>query len=185
MRPLCFRVSTRRGPRNVSAPSRWCMRNRIVILIACLLALSSGAQDYQQALPGYHYEFPRDHFNHPDYRTEWWYYTGNLKSADGRRFGFELTFFRQAVARKGNDSPWHIHDLYMAHLALSDVNGHRFFHDERINRAGPGIAGIEERTGLIWNGNWQVQITKAGHALRGSNEAFSIQLDLTPAKPPV
>ena len=90
-------------------------------MLVCLLAIGSGAQDYKQALPGYRYEFPRDHFNHPDYRTEWWYYTGNLKSADGRRFGFELTFFRQAVARDANDSPWHIHDLYMAHLALSDL----------------------------------------------------------------
>ena len=49
------------------------------------------------ALPGYRYQFPRDHFSHPDYQTEWWYYTGNLRAADGHRFGFELTFFRQAL----------------------------------------------------------------------------------------
>jgi len=54
---------------------------------------------YQTALPGYHYNFPRDHFNHPDFQTEWWYYTGNIKSPDGHRFGFELTFFRQGVDR--------------------------------------------------------------------------------------
>src|ERR1700760_1437773 len=114
------------------------MKSRFSALLACVLALSSGAQDYKQALPGYRFEFPRDHFDHPEYRTEWWYYTGNLKSSDGHRFGFELTFFRQGVARDKDTSTWRIHDLYMAHLALSDLSGRHFYHDERINRAGPG-----------------------------------------------
>jgi predicted secreted hydrolase len=161
------------------------MRNNFVLVLICLVAIGSPAADYKQALPGYHYQFPRDHFNHPDYRTEWWYYTGNLKSANGRRFGFELTFFRQAVARDASDSPWHIQDLYMAHLALSDLSGHRFYHDEHINRAGPGIAGIDERRGLIWNGNWQVQIAAADQTLRAVNEQFAIQLDLASSKAPV
>src|SRR5437763_17199639 len=153
MRPLCFRVSTRRGPRNVSTPSRWCMRNRIVVLLSCLLALSSGAQDYKQALPGYHYQFPSDHFNHPDYQTEWWYYTGNLKSSDGHRFGFELTFFRQAVDRtKPRTSAWDVSDAWLAHLALSDIDGGQFRHWERLNRSGPGIAGASLEDRRVWNG---------------------------------
>src|SRR5437764_13154604 len=125
-------------------------------LFASLLALllPAWAVQWQLALPGYQYQFPRDHFSHPDYQSEWWYYTGNLRSADGHRFGFELTFFRQATGRDQDQSTWHIHDVYMAHLALSDISGRRFYHDERINRAGPGIAGIDERAGLIWNGNW-------------------------------
>ena len=64
--------------------------------------LLAGFELYRAALPGYHYEFPRDHFNHPEFQTEWWYYTGNLRDTQGRRFGFELTFFRQGVdARPG------------------------------------------------------------------------------------
>lgn len=161
------------------------MRNSLLLVLICLIGLDSPAADYKQALAGYRYEFPRDHFNHPDYRAEWWYYTGNVKSANGRRFGFELTFFRQAVTRDKGDSPWHVEDLYLAHLALSDLGGRRFYHDERINRAGPGIAGVDERTGLIWNGNWQVHLTEAKQSLRGVNAEFGIQLDLTPAKPPV
>jgi len=161
------------------------MKSRLLLILSCLLAAGSPAQDYKQALPGYHYEFPRDHFNHPGYRTEWWYYTGNLRATDGRRFGFELTFFRQAVARDASQSPWHINDLYMAHLALSDVNGRRFYRDERINRAGPGIAGIDERTGLIWNGNWQVQVAASRQVLHALNEQLAIQLDFQAAKPPV
>ena len=161
------------------------MKSSFLFVAVCLFAVGSGAQDYKQALPGYRYEFPRDHFSHPDYRTEWWYYTGNLKSADGRRFGFELTFFRQAAARDANDSPWHIHDLYMAHLALSDISGRRFFHDERMNRAGPGIAGVDAGTGMIWNGNWRIQISSASQTLHALNGEFAIQLDLMPAKAPV
>jgi predicted secreted hydrolase len=161
------------------------MRNRFVTALILLFAISGQAADYRLALPGYHYEFPRDHFDHPDYQTEWWYYTGNLKSADGHRFGFELTFFRQGIARDADQSKWHLHDLYMAHLALSDVSGRRFYHDERINRAGPGIAGIDQSTGTIWNGNWQAHLTEARQTLQGLGENFEIQLNLTPAKPPV
>lgn len=161
------------------------MKSRLCALLVALLALSAFAADYKIAEPGYHYQFPRDHFNHPGYQTEWWYYTGNLKSGDGHRFGFELTFFRQAVARDSNESTWHVHDIYMAHLALSDITGHRFYYQERINRAGPGLAGIDEQTGTIWNGNWQAQLTDARQTLQGLGDPFSFQLHLTPAKPPV
>lgn len=161
------------------------MKISLSIVFALLLFANSWAADYQLALPGYHYQFPRDHFDHPDYQTEWWYYTGNLKSADGHRFGFELTFFRQAVARDANASPWRIHDIYLAHLALSDISGRHFYHEERINRAGPGIAGINDKTRLIWNGNWQVKLEDDRHSLQAANEAFELQLNLRPAKPPV
>src|SRR6266851_1839614 len=73
----------------------------------------AGAQ-YKTALPGYRFEFPRDHFNHEDFQTEWWYTTGNLIAADGHHYGFELTFFRQGAdrdpAKKGS---WDIQDLYL------------------------------------------------------------------------
>ncbi len=161
------------------------MRNKLAFLFVLLLAVTGRAQDYTIAAPGYHYQFPRDHFNHPDYRTEWWYYTGNLKAADGHRFGFELTFFRQGVSRDANASVWSMRDLYMAHLALSDISGGRFYHTERVNRAGPGIAGVDERTGLIWNGNWQVKLNEQRQTLRGIDEGFGIQLEMKPGKPPV
>src|SRR5712692_3494077 len=112
------------------------------VLLAIVLALASpldaqvpGLQThYRVALPGYRFKFPRDNFNHPDFQTEWWYYTGNLKSTDGHRFGFELTFFRRGVARdRERTSPWQVEDLYFAHLALSDLNGGKFYHAERTN----------------------------------------------------
>src|SRR6185369_705134 len=104
-----------------------------------LLALT-----WLQALPGHHYQFPRDHFDHPEFRTEWWYYTGNVKARDGHRFGFEVVFFRQGQRRgpAANPSRWRIDDLYLAHLALTDIDQSRFLFYKRLNRAGPGIAGI-------------------------------------------
>lgn len=167
------------------------MKSRLAVLLAFLAALPAAAQQprpapqFQPALPGYRYQFPRDHFDHPGYQTEWWYYTGNLKSADGHRFGFELTFFRQGVSRAPNPSPWYVHDLYMAHLALSDIHGRRFYHAERLSRSGPGIAGVSQSAAAIWNGNWQVQISGSKQQLRGATEDFGIDLTLDSAKPPV
>lgn len=161
------------------------MKSKLPILLVLAVAIQTLGQEYKLALPGYHFEFPRDHFDHADYATEWWYYTGNLRAADGHRFGFELTFFRQAVDRGTDSSPWSIRDLYMAHLALSDVSGGRFYSSERINRAGPGVAGVHAETGLIWNGNWQMKIGESAHKLRGISANFALDLSLSPTKPPV
>src|ERR1700686_5281513 len=87
-----------------------------------LLVLSLEAADFQyrEALPGYRYQFPRDHFEHEDFHTEWWYYTGNLTGARGERFGFELVFFRQGSRHAtANKSAWAVQDLYLAHAALT------------------------------------------------------------------
>lgn len=160
------------------------MRNRLCMLLM-VLCVSAWPQQYQPALPGYRYEFPRDHFSHPDYRTEWWYYTGNLRAKDGHRFGFELTFFRQGISPEANSSPWYIHDLYLAHLALSDVSGGRYYATERINRAGPGVAGVDAASETIWNGNWQARIGESTHTLRGIGNDFFFDLTVAPQKPPV
>jgi predicted secreted hydrolase len=160
------------------------MRNKRIALLLLGTACAT-AQDYKIAQPGYTFEFPRDYFNHEDYQTEWWYYTGNLKSADGHRFGFELTFFRQGVSRADSSRPWFVHDLWMAHIALSDINGQRFYSEERLNRAGPGVAGVNAQAGLVWNGNWQAHIAEHGGELRGVADKFGLALELIPVKQPV
>ena len=165
------------------------MRNNWIAFLLLGTACAT-AQEYKIAQPGYAFEFPRDYFNHEDYQTEWWYYTGNVKSADGHRFGFELTFFRQGVSRAGSSSPWFVRDLWMAHIALSDINGQRFYCEERLNRAGPGVAGVDAQTGLvqtgrIWNGNWQAHIAEEGEELRAATDRFGLALKLVPLKQPV
>ena len=155
----------------------------VILLLCCAVPLLA---QYEAALPGYRYEFPRDHFNHPGYRTEWWYYTGNLKSADGHRFGFELTFFRQGVSRdRATTSDWDVQDIYLAHLALSDLSDGRFYHAERVNRAGPGLAGASEPLAKVWNGNWQVTWVEDRQQMQAVADNFALRLVMTSRKPPV
>src|ERR1700730_11318906 len=100
------------------------MKTRLAPFLLVLLYSSfflrndSFASDFRSAEPGYDFEFPRDHGAHEEYRTEWWYYTGHLSTASGRRFGFELTFFRVGVVPPGvpSESRWDLHDLALAHL---------------------------------------------------------------------
>jgi predicted secreted hydrolase len=152
-----------------------------------LFAMASSAQTpYQTAVPGYRYQFPRDYFNHPDYQTEWWYYTGNVSSENGHQFGFELTFFRQAIDRDATkDKTWDVHDVYLAHLALSDLDGGKFYHTERLNRSGPGMAGVSEAEQRVWNGNWQGKWHGEDQELQAMDADFALRLSLHPEKPPV
>src|SRR5215467_4263603 len=156
-------------------------------LILTIAAATAGAADfaYRPALPGYHYSFPRDHFEHPEFRTEWWYYTGNLRSAEGKRFGFELVFFRRGLRREPveNRSAWRIDDAYLAHLALTDIDGQRFYPQERLNRAGPGVAGASFEKRRVWNGNWSAQWSDHGQILDATAEDFRFHLQLEPTKP--
>jgi predicted secreted hydrolase len=162
------------------------MRSRWAAALALFLMAPPLEAQYHSAMPGYRYEFPRDHFNHPDFQTEWWYYTGNVKSADGRCFGFELTFFRQAIQRDSTStSAWDLRDLYLAHLALSDLDGGRFYHTERTNRAGPGVAGIDQANARIWNGNWEIRLHGDEQELRATARDFALQLNLRSEKRPV
>ncbi|MDA1315620.1 MAG: carotenoid 1,2-hydratase [Acidobacteria bacterium] len=166
------------------------MKSPSAILATVCLLLAATAAAFDHARPGYQYEFPRDHFSHSTFKTEWWYYTGNLQTAEGRRFGFELTFFRYAINEQGGDSAWDIRDIYPAHLTLSDIDGGKFFKTDRLNRQGPGLAGADTEQARIWNGNWEVQwldpaSDKSPQRLKAYADDFSLEFTLTPAKPPV
>lgn len=171
------------------------MKGKVALLwlLVASLGVRINAQEWQQALPGYQFEFPRDHFSHPGFQTEWWYYTGNLRAANGHRYGFELTFFRQtshasSQAAEAEDPTWRTDQLYLAHLALSNIDGQSFYHTQRLNRAGPGLAGASWADGRYWNGNWQVRWTdlpKADQTLFAVCDRFTLQLRLQPSKPAV
>jgi len=168
------------------------MKARIIASLL-LIAMQSVASGWQTAKPGYRFQFPLDHFCHPDFQTEWWYYTGNVQSADGHRFGFELTFFRQAnqlpAAAGVSVSPtWRPDQVYLAHLALSDIDGQQFLNVDRLNRAGPGLAGASEKQARYWNGNWQVrwaELPAGTQELQAVTDRFDLRLQLTPLKPAV
>jgi predicted secreted hydrolase len=161
-------------------------RSSLAALLAAMLLFSPAIvqSPYQLAVPGYRYSFPHDYFNHPAFATEWWYYTGNVQSADGQRFGFELTFFRQAIDRGvATTTAWEAQDLYVAHLALSDLTAGRFFYSERTNRSGPGIAGADEISQRIWNGNWQTAWKDSDQQLQAITETFELHFTLHSEKP--
>ena len=161
------------------------MRAIRVAFAACLLA---SASNFREALPGYRYQFPRDHFDHPDFRTEWWYYTGNVHTRDGHRYGFELVFFRSGQDQvTPNPSAWRADALYLGHLALTDIDGRRFRYFKRLNRAGPGIAGASFSEARIWNGNWEARwdLASGVQTLSAVAEDVRWKLRLTPAKDPV
>lgn len=145
-------------------------------------------QAWAPARAGYTFAFPRDHGQHPEHKIEWWYYTGNLDAADGRRFGYQLTFFRIGAVREPvSESAWALRDVWMAHLAVTDAQGRRYFHADRLNRAGPGLAGAAAATLDVWNEDWSARLDAAGTTrLLAADRAFGLALELAPpAGPPV
>ena len=177
--------TVRRGP-----IGRWAV---LVALAAAAPATLLHAQEddrteWKAAEPGYTLVFPRDHASHPDYKIEWWYYTGNLRTSDARRFGYQLTFFRVGVdAEPANPSRWAVRDLYMAHLAVTDVDRRTHHVAERLNRAGVGWAGASTETLHVWNENWSVVLDGDAHILRAATDdgTLGIDLRLEPLKPAV
>ncbi|NLX96449.1 MAG: carotenoid 1,2-hydratase [Rhodopirellula sp.] len=155
------------------------------VLIVCLVT-AAGAGEWKSAVEPHPFRFPEDHAAHENYRIEWWYYTGNLETRDGRRFGYQLTFFRTGVVREPeNPSRWTIRDLYTAHFAVSDIDRRQFHFFERVNRRGIGWAGAETDTYHVWNGDWKVRLEGNSHHLVAEQDQCRIALTLSPTKPPV
>jgi predicted secreted hydrolase len=132
-------------------------RARAALAVVLALAVATGAAASQSAgTPGfeiarapYAFSFPRDHGAHPAYQSEWWYFTGHLRAKDGRRFGYELTFFRAGLAPgQGGPAPgqsrWRGNQVYPAHFAITDEAGKRFFYTERFARAALGQGAAAE-----------------------------------------
>jgi len=157
-------------------------------MISPVLAADS-RQDFTPATEGYRYEFPRDHGSHDTFRTEWWYYTGNVTSKDGHAFGYQLTFFRRAMPPeqiKTLPSKWSLTQLYLAHFAVTDLNKKQFHYAEKISRAGLGKAGAESGRLHAWIDHWSTEspATRSDHHLLQAAEGdLAIRLDLSPGKP--
>jgi predicted secreted hydrolase len=151
-----------------------------------LVSPSAEAGEFRLALPGYSFSFPRDHYAHEEFRTEWWYYTGNLRTRTGEDYGYQVTFFRSGLAEaRHNPSRWAAKNLYLAHFAVSDVGRKRFQFFERINRAGLGQGGASETELRVWVGDWQVDGDGMRQHLKARDEEFAVDLRLASQKPPV
>jgi predicted secreted hydrolase len=126
--------------------------------------------------------FPQDFGPHEDFRTEWWYYTGNLQTPEGRPFGFELTIFRVGLLPPTVEVPaaskWYGHSIYFAHFALSDIEANQFHAFERYSRPGPGLAGAQADPYKAWLEDWNITQQSPG-VYRLQAEQEGIRLDLT------
>jgi len=147
--------------------------------------------EFAPARPGYAYAFPRDHGSHEQFQTEWWYFTGHLSAANGRRFGYELTFFRRGIDSSdawNNPSPWAMRHLYFAHFALTDEADDQFQFAEKLSRAGINKAGAESNGLDVWIDRWSVKAVATDHRqfqLQAQADSFSIELTVESRKPPV
>jgi len=166
---------------------------------ADVMAMMSGGDDdagFARVTAPEPLAFPAAEGPHPAYRTEWWYYTGNLRAteprASGRRFGFQLTFFRSALAPSADvgarDSAWGTNQAYLAHFALTDVGAGAFHSAERLARGAAGLAGATADPFRAWLETWSASRDGGPVApvrLVAADGPVAIDLSLRPAKPPV
>jgi predicted secreted hydrolase len=120
----------------------------LALATLALLATAAAPTDWQHADAPRTFAFPRDHGRHDGFKIEWWYFTGTCTGDDGHRFGYELTFFRSALAPPQpatRPSHWAASDLYLAHAAVTDVDGRLFAATERLQRGRPGVAWASDR----------------------------------------
>ena len=146
-----------------------------------LAALAAGPAAW--ALPPRTLQFPRDFGSHPDLRTEWWYITGHAKNAAGREFGFQVTFFRSRVeATQHMRSAFAAKNLVFAHAAVTDLAGRVLLHDQRIARAGFGIASAGEADTDVRLRDWSLVRKAGGYSARIPAGEFTLDLRFTPTQ---
>jgi len=148
------------------------------------------AQGFARATAARTFHFPDDHGPHPRYRNEWWYFTGNLVTAGGQRFGYELSIFRIALSPTATPraSAWGTNQVYMAHFAVTDVASGRFHFFERFARGAAGLAGARAAPFEVWTENWRVAADPHDPdvwKLHAKDKDVEIALTLSPRKPVV
>ena len=160
----------------------------VLLLPNLCFAAEFDPDGWRLAQPGYHLEFPRDHGPHFDYRTEWWYLTGNLRSADGHEFGYELTFFRYGYRSPSQRLPvrsrFVMDDVKFAHFTITDIAQKKFYASQQVSRGAYQDAGFLSGSKLAWISNWELDLT-SGFQATATDGQQAIQLNLQPEKPPV
>ncbi len=142
------------------------------------------------------FAFPQDHGPHPDFRDEWWYFTGQLNAANGDRFGFELTFFRLGLLPPAPLTPgsaWRARQAYAAHFAITDVKRARFFNATRYARDALGLAGAQAPPFAVHVADWSVIQTPDQDQdpdtlhwrLTAADGPYQLTLELSSGEPPV
>lgn len=154
------------------------------------LVEATGVSGFARATGPQPLSFPADYGPHPDFQTEWWYYTGNLESQDGRHFGYQFTIFRRALVPPGDRparaSDWAANQVYMGHFAVTDVAGQQHQAFERLARGAAGLAGAQAEPYQVWLEDWRVQEVAPGVVrMSAAADGLAVDLTLTDTKGPV
>lgn len=147
-------------------------------------AMGSDNTGYLRAEDIKPFDFPKDYGPHPGFKTEWWYYTGNLDTPDGRHFGYQFTIFRFALTPPDSTLParisdWATNQLFMGHFALTDVKGEQFYAFERFSRGAAGLAGAQADPYHIWLEDWSVESDSTSFPMHIQATQDGVALDLT------
>lgn len=157
-----------------------------LILVGAAVLLSQSGE-WQRAVQPRAWKFPGDYGSHPGFRTEWWYFTGNLADTAGAKYGYELTFFRQGVefTPKNAGNPWSVRDLFLAHFTITDVSRGSFRAEDILSRSGPGLAGARTGQMDVWLLDWSARMREGEILLSAHKNGLEISLRLKPRKPVV
>ena len=174
-------------------------RNLLCVFVVMVLAGYSitirpaqGASEFKTVRSPCSLRFPADHGPHPGYRSEWWYYTGNLQSSGGRQFGYQVTIFRYQTSPPGDaeqwpdpGSAWRTQQVFIAHAAVADLEMNVHHQSQTVARAALGMAAADyrNRQTTISVGNYSINIDLLSHVVRASAADFAIDLRLAPQKP--
>ena len=155
----------------------------------------SDVAGFERAYEPREFNFPKDHAAHPGYRNEWWYFTGNVADGQGGRYGYQVTFFRTAISPKPatEKSAWAVRDLWMAHAAITDIDGGSHRASQRFSRASPSLAGATVNPLRVWLDDWRLSADSGSPDEEGGfpwrltvrDAEFSLQLSLNALKEPV
>lgn len=157
------------------------MKRLLLPLLSLLVLHAPGfAQEFSSVVPGRTWSFPQDHGAHPDFKTEWWYFTGHLQSKQGLRFGFQWTVFRSALLKPGEavagKSAWRARDLYFGHLAISDLDTKKFYYEESASRGALNLAGSSAEGFKVWLPGFRG--SSEGETMRLQAQRGDLRLDL-------
>jgi predicted secreted hydrolase len=169
----------------------WERRRAIQGFVFCVLSfafmeIAVGADDgYKQAVGPREWSFPRDHGRHDGFQIEWWYFTGNLTDKAGRRFGYQLTFFRSLMSpeKVQRASAWGTNEVYFAHAAIADVADHQFLYRDVLSRGRTGLASASDQTMDVVLKNWSAALVDGHAQLKAATDDFSMALSCAEEKP--
>ncbi len=172
----------------------------VAVIVLAAAASPSGESGWRQAEAGHDWSFPRDHWAHPGYGIEWWYFTGHLESVaqPARSFGYQFTIFRIGLVPgpRAAGSDWDASHLLMGHAAVTDKDRgeHRF--SELLYRDAPLLAEFKvypeqpiarSRAPVGTDGEWTLAWNGQGFDFAAVDDLRGLAFDLTtrPLKPRV